>query len=474
MTAAGLRVTVVGSGPNGLAAAAVLARAGADVTVLEAESAVGGGTRTSDLTDEGLLHDHCSAVHPLAAASPGLTALALHEKGLRWCQPEVDLAHPLDDGSAGVLVKSLDRTVAGLGPDGARWNRVVGPAVEHLPALLDEVMRPLLHLPRHPLVLARFGLAGLPPATRTARAFRTEQTRALFGGLAAHSMQPLTAAGTSAIGVLLAAAGHRHGWVVAQGGSRAITDALARVVTDHGGTIHTGVRVRSLGDVGTYDALVLNVSPTAAAAVLGDALPARVRRAFESWTYGPAAFKVDFSVHGGVPWTNDAARLAGTVHLGGTLAQTAAAEAEVAAGRMPARPFVLVGQQYLADPSRSNADLHPVWAYAHVPHGYTGDATGAVMAQIERFAPGFGDRVSRTYVRSATELARYNPNFVGGDIATGANTLRQLVMRPRLTLGPYRVGVPGVYLSSAATPPGAGVHAMAGCNVAEIILRRHR
>jgi len=469
-----MRVTVVGSGPNGLAAAAVLARAGAEVTVLEAQATIGGGTRTSDLTDQGLLHDHCSAVHPLAAGSPGLTALALHEHGLRWCQPEVDLAHPLDDGSAGVLLKSLNRTAAGLGVDGPTWADVVGQAAAHLPALLGEVMRPPLHLPRHPLVLTRYGVGALPPATRRARTFRTEQARALFGGLAAHSMQPLTAPGTSAIAVLLAAAAHRFGWVVAQGGSRAITDALARVVTSNGGRIHTGVNVQSLGDAGQFDALVLNLSPTAAATLLGDRLPGRVRRAFESWRYGPAAFKVDFSVHAGVPWTSEAARRAGTVHLGGTLAQTAAAEAEVAAGRMPTRPFVLVGQQYLADPSRSNADLHPVWAYAHVPHGYTGDATAAVIAQIERFAPGFGDRISRTHVRSATALARDNPNYVGGDIATGASTLRQLLVRPRLAVDPYSVGVPGIYLSSAATPPGPGVHAMAGCNVAEIILRRHR
>jgi len=469
-----MRVTVVGSGPNGLSAAAVLARAGAEVTVLEARDTIGGGTRTSDLTDQGLLHDHCSAVHPLAAGSPGLAALALHEHGLRWCQPEVDLAHPLDDGSAGVLLKSMRRTVGGLGVDGPTWASVVGPSTGRLPELLDEVMRPALHLPRHPVVLARYAVAAGAPATRKARTFRTEQARALFGGLAAHSMQPLTAPGTSAIAVLLAAAAHRFGWVVAQGGSRAITDALARVVTSHGGQVHTGVRVRSLGDVDRFDALILNVSPTAALTLLGDRLPARVRRAFESWTYGPAAFKVDFSVHGGVPWTSEAARRAGTVHLGGSLAQTAAAEAEVAAGRMPTRPFVLVGQQYLADPSRSHADLHPVWAYAHVPHGYTGDATAAVIAQIERFAPGFGDRVSRTYVRSATALALDNPNYVGGDIATGASTLRQLLVRPRLAVDPYSVGIPGIYLSSAATPPGPGVHGMAGCNVAEIILRRHR
>jgi len=304
-----------------------------------------------------------------------------------------------------------------------------------------------------------------------ARTFATEPGRALFGGLAAHTMQPLTSPGTTAVAVMLGAACHRYGWVVARGGSRSITDALAAVVTAHGGRIETGVTVRSLGDVGAYDALVLNLSPTGAASVLGDALPARVRHAYDSWTYGPAAFKVDFSVHGGVPWANEAARTAGTVHLGGPLAEIVSAEAAVAAGRMPARPFVLVGQQYLADPSRSHGDLHPLWAYAHVPNGYTGDATDAVTRQIERFAPGFRDRISRTYVQSATDLARYNRNYVGGDIAAGANSLRQLLARPRAALDPYQVGVPGVYLSSAATPPGAGVHGMAGYNVAKLILR---
>ena len=470
MTGTGLRVVVVGSGPNGLTAAAVLARAGADVTVLEAADTIGGGTRTSDLTDEGLLHDHCSAFHPLAAGSPGLRGLGLDRYGLEWCQPEVDLAHPLDDGSAGVMTRDLDRTSAQLGADGPRWASLIRPSSDHLPALLDEVMRPMVHLPRHPLVLARYGLHAMQPATLQARTFATEPGRALFGGLAAHTMQPLTSPGTTAVAVMLGAACHRYGWVVARGGSRAITDALAAVVTAHGGRIETGVTVRSLSDVGAYDALVLNLSPSGAASVLGDALPGRVRRAYESWAYGPAAFKVDFSVHGGVPWTNEASRRAGTLHLGGTLREVVGAEADVAAGRMPDRPFVLVGQQYLADPSRSHGDLHPVWAYAHVPNGYQGDATKAVIGQIERFAPGFRDRISRTYVQSTTDLARYNRNYVGGDIGTGANSLRQLLIRPRAALDPYQVGIPGVFLSSAATPPGAGVHGMAGYNVAQLIL----
>ncbi len=328
-------------------------------------------------------------------------------------------------------------------------------------------------MPRHPVVLARYGLHAVQPATLQARTFGTVQGRALFAGLAAHTMQPLTSPGTAAIAVMLGAACHRYGWVVARGGSRTITDALAAVVTAHGGTIETGITVRSLADVGAHDALVLNLSPSGAAAVLGDALPARTRRAYSTWRYGPAAFKVDFAVHEGVPWTDETSRRAGTVHVGGTLEQVAAAEAEVAAGRMPARPFVLVGQQFLADPSRSHGDLHPVWAYAHVPSGYRGDATEALVAQIERFAPGFRERIRSTHVRTATDIAADNPNFVGGDIATGANSLAQLVLRPRAALDPYATGVPGVYLASAATPPGAGVHGMAGWNVAQRLVRQY-
>jgi phytoene dehydrogenase-like protein len=460
---------VVGSGPNGLTAAWTLARAGVRVTVIEAADEIGGGARTSERTLPGLLHDDCSAVHPLGVGSPALRDLEQH--GLRWRWPEVDLAHPLDGGGCAVMVRSLDDTVRGLGPDGRRWARLFGPLAGGFDALVEDILRPVVHVPRHPLRLALFGPRALQPATLLTRRWRTPAARALFAGAAAHAFQPLNSPTTAAIGLMLIAAGHRHGWPVAEGGSGAISAALAKAVTGAGGTIETGRRVRALADLPRADAVLLDLAPRGVLDIMGPRLPGRVRRAFERWRYGPGAFKLDLAVEGGVPWTNDAARRAGTVHLGGTFEEIDAAERAVAAGRMPERPFVLVAQQYLADPIRSVADVHPVWAYAHVPHGYTGDATAAILDQIERFAPGTRDRVVASATRSAAEMPEYNSNYVGGDIAAGANTPRQMVARPRVARDPYRLGVPGYYICSAATPPGAGVHGMCGLNAARSALR---
>ncbi|WP_416974464.1 phytoene desaturase family protein [Streptomyces sp. 4F14] len=462
---------VVGSGPNGLAGAVRLARAGVDVTVLEAAGTIGGGTRTSELTP-GLLHDHCSAVHPMAVASPFLRTLGLEEHGLRWCLPEIDCVHPLDSGPAGVLHRSVARTAEGLpAPDGPRWRRLFGPLAEGYDELAEDIMRPLAHVPRHPLRLARFGPLALLPATALARTWRSEAARALYGGVAAHAFRPLDRPATAAIGLTIIAAGHRHGWPVAEGGSRAVTDALAAVLARHGGRIETGVRVRSLAQLPPADVVLFDLAPGAVADILGDRLPPRVARAYRRFRHGPGAFKADFAVEGGVPWADPDARRAGTVHLGGTFEEVAAAERAVSAGRMPERPFVLVGQQYLADPTRSRGDLHPVWSYAHVPHGYDGDATEAIVRQIERFAPGFRERVVDRSVRSADSYEEYNPNFVGGDVVTGANTVRQIVGRPRPALDPYSTGVPGMYICSAATPPGAGAHGMCGAQAADSALR---
>ncbi|MFF4650818.1 phytoene desaturase family protein [Streptomyces sp. NPDC001380] len=462
---------VVGSGPNGLAAAVTLARAGLEVTVLEAADSIGGGTRTGELTVPGLLHDHCSAVHPLGAGSPFLDSLGLERYGLTWRWPEIDLAHPLDGGRAGVLHRSLDATCAGLGEDGAAWRRLFGPLADGFDDLREDVLRPVVRVPSHPVALARFGARAAQPAAVLARRWRTGEARALFAGAAAHAMHPLTRPATAAVGLMLTAAGHRYGWPVAEGGSRAVTDALAAVLRELGGTVETGVRVRSLAELPPARVVMLDLAPGAAADVCGDRLPPRVRRAYRRWRHGPAAFKVDLAVEGGVPWTAEACRRAGTVHVGGTLAEVAHAEREVHRGRMPERPFVLVAQQYLADPSRSRGSLHPVWAYAHVPHGWDGDATEAVLRQVERFAPGLRERVVATAVRSPAQFAAYDANYVGGDIATGANTVRQLALRPRPAADPYRTGVPGVYLCSAATPPGAGVHGMCGHNAALSALR---
>jgi phytoene dehydrogenase-like protein len=463
---------VVGSGPNGLAAAVALALEGVGVTVLEQADTIGGGTRSGELTLPGLLHDHCAAVHPMAAASPFLRSLDLERHGLRWGRPEIELAHPLDDGTAAVLHRSLERTAAGLGGDGPAWRRVLAPLVERFDALVDDLMRPPLHRPAHPGALLRFGARAAWPATILARAaWRTPAARALFAGTAAHAVHPLTGVGSSAVGLTLLAAGHRHGWPVARGGSRAITDALAARLRELGGTIETGVRVRSLAELPPRAVVLLDLAPRDALAVCGDRLPARVARAYARWRHGPGAFKVDLAVEGGIPWRDEACRRAGTVHLGGTIEEIARAEQAIADGRMPERPFVLLAQQYLADPWRSAGGRHPVWAYAHVPHGWPGDATELVLAQIERFAPGTRERIVATAGTGTARLAARNPNYVGGDILTGAGTARQLALRPRPALDPYRTGIPGVYLCSAATPPGPGVHGMAGYGAARSALR---
>ncbi|MEP7113779.1 MAG: NAD(P)/FAD-dependent oxidoreductase [Ilumatobacteraceae bacterium] len=463
---------VVGSGPNGLAAAARLARAGLEVTVLEASDTIGGGTRSSEMIVAGLVHDHCSAVHPLAAGSPFLTGLDLASGGLRWLQPEVDCAHPMDDGSAGVFYRSIERTAEVLGSDGQRWRRVFEPMASHFDALFAEASQPALRVPRHPLTLARFGAGAMLPATTLAWKWKTEETKALWAGVAAHAFSRLDRPMTSAVGLMLIVAAHARGWVVAEGGSQAIADALAADIERHGGRIETGVRVTSFADLPPSDVLMLDVSPSIAADILGDRLPDRVAHSYRRFRHGPGAFKVDFAIEGGVPWTAPLARQAGTVHLGGNLDEVVASEDAVSRGAMPERPFVLVGQQYLVDPTRSVGNIHPLWTYAHVPNAYTGDATEAITAQIERFAPGFRERIIGTAVRSTTEMSAYNPNYVGGDIIGGASSLKQLLFRPRFALDPYFTGIAGTYLCSASTPPGAGAHGMCGANAAARALAR--
>ncbi|MDT7565947.1 MAG: hypothetical protein QOG76_4571 [Pseudonocardiales bacterium] len=462
---------VVGGGPNGLAAAALLARQGVQVTVLEAAEVAGGGTRSSDPLLPGLLQDECSAVHMMAVGSPALAELDLARYGLRWCVPEIDLVHPLDGGDAAVLHRSVEDTAEGLGVDGKRWKLLF----ERPSATFDDwggdIMGPLLRVPKHPLGLTRFGLPTVVPATLLARVFNTEQARALWAGTAAHAMQPLHRPLTSAIGLGLLTAGHRHGWVVAEGGSRSISDAMVKVLIDHGGKIETGVRVTSAEQLPAADVTLFDLAPGAVVEILGDRLPRRVAKGLSRFRHGPSVFKVDFAVRGGVPWTHPAASRAGTLHLSGGFAEVVANEGDTSAGRMPERPFVLVGQQYLGDPSRSVGDVHPVYSYAHVPHGYTGDATEAIIAQFERFAPGFRERIVGKTVRSTAQMAAYNPNYVGGDIVTGAKDIRQLVFGPRATLSPYGLGVPGMYLCSAATPPGPGAHGMCGANASASALR---
>ncbi|MCR1786440.1 NAD(P)/FAD-dependent oxidoreductase [Nocardioides carbamazepini] len=470
---------VVGSGPNGLAGAIHLARAGLAVTVVEASDRPGGGTRTSELTLPGLLHDDCAAFHPTGVASPYFAALGLERHGLRWLWPEVDLAHPLDDGRAGLATRDLAASAASLGVDADAWQRMFGPAVRRFDDLIAEVFQPVVHVPRHPVTLGRFGMKALLPATVLGRRFRDEPARALFTGVAAHKFGRLDLPLSASVGLMLAAAAHAVGWPVAEGGTESITRALLAELASYGGTVVTGVRVTSLAQLDELigrapDVVLLDTAPAGVLQIVGDRLPGRVRRALSRYSYGPSAFKVDLAVDGDIPWTNPDCGRAGTLHLGGSAAEIAAVEAATVRGEMPERPFVLLGQQYLCDPSRSTAAANPVYAYAHVPHGYAGDATDAVLGQIERFAPGFRDRILAVSTRDPAALESYNANYVGGDISAGANTARQIAFRPRPALNPYALGVPGVYLCSSATPPGAGVHGMGGFHAAEAALRRLR
>jgi phytoene dehydrogenase-like protein len=463
---------VVGSGPNGLAAALTLAAEGLDVTVLEAADCLGGGTRSSELTLPGLIHDECSAAHPVALDTPFSRRFDLEAHGLTWRWPEVQYAHPLDGGAGAAVYRSIEKTVGSLGEDAGAWRRLFGPLAQRFGDITADFMRPMLRAPDHPLLMARFGLySGLPAALLKAR-FRTPQARALWAGVAAHAFRPFTAPMSSAIGVALGTAAHAYGWPVAEGGSSAISGAMISLLEKFGAKLETGVYVESLDELAGADVIMLDVAPAAAARISGERMPRRIARALTRYRHGPGTFKVDFAVQDGVPWTHEESRRAGTVHVGGSYREIAAAEAAVARGRMPERPFVLVCQQYLADPSRSNGEVQPLYAYAHVPAGYSGDVTAQIETQIERFAPGFRDRVLARHVRDVTEMELHNVNYVGGDVVTGANDARQLVFRPRVALDPYTTGMPGVYLCSAATPPGAGAHGMCGYNAAKSALRR--
>lgn len=463
---------VVGSGPNGLAAALTLATAGVEVTVLEAAPRIGGGTRSSELTVPGLLHDECSGFHPLGFDTKFAELARLERHGLQWAWPEVQYSHPIGGAGGGAAVRSIDETADGLVGDERAWRSVFGPLVPRFGDIAGDFLGPIIGVPDHPVELARFGMRATLPAALLARRFSTEEARALFGGVAAHAFRPFRSVLSSAIGTALGTAAHTYGWPVAVGGSASITTAMADALAANGGTIETDHRVVSVHDLDSPDIVMLDVAPGAAVAMLGDTMPARFRRSLGRYRHGPAAFKVDFAVEGGVPWSHEPSRRAGTVHVSGGYDETAAVEAMVHRGQMPERPFVLVGQQYLADPGRSNGDVHPLYAYAHVPAGFTGDATEAIERQIERFAPGFRDRIVARHVQSTSDLSARNANIVGGDIVTGANSPRQLVFRPRVGLDPYSLGVPGHFLCSAATPPGAGAHGMCGYHAAQSALRR--
>jgi phytoene dehydrogenase-like protein len=463
---------VVGSGPNGLSAALTLAMAGKRVVVLEAADTIGGGVRTvMDATVAGLKHDHCSAVHPLALASPGFRSFHLERYGLSFAHAPIALAHPFDDGTAAVLTTDLDDTVARLGVDGPAWKALMQPLTAGFDPLIEQVLAPLLRWPAKPLLTARFGVSAALPATTLARRFPSERAQALLLGLAAHAMTNLAWPFTAGVGLTLGMAAHAVGWPVIRGGSQGLTDALVAALEAHGGTVVTGHTVQSMHDLPRADVALFATSPTALARITGERLPPADRRRMARWRYGPSAFKVDFAVKGAVPWTSHEARNAATLHLGGGAEEIVSGERACVAGQVTERPFTLVSQPHVADPSRAVDGITPLWAYTHVPHNDPGDATARIRAQIERFAPGFSNQIVAETVTTPAGFAAGNANYVGGDIAVGLTSPRQLLARPKFHPDPYRTGMPGVWLCSAATPPGPGVHGMCGVHAARSALR---
>jgi len=465
--------TVVGSGPNGLVAAVTLAHAGLRVRLVERSERVGGGMSSAELTLPGYLHDVCSAVHPGALASPFFQAWGLTDR-VPFVVPDVSYAHPFDGRDAALAYRDLDRTVEELGPDGPAWRGLLEPLVRDFPGVLDFTGSQLLRVPRKPITAARYGLRALEQGWRGDHArFATDTGRALFAGSAAHTIARLDTLATAGAGLLLAVYGHTVGWGVPIGGSQAIADALAADLIAHGGTIDLGVDVRSPADLDSSTVTLFDTSPEFVVRYTGDELPAGYRRAISRYRRGDGVAKVDFATNAPIPWRDPRVAQAPTVHLGGSRAEIARGEDLVARGRMPESPYVLLTQPSLVDPSRAPDGHHTVWAYMHVPAGSTQDATEAITRQIERFAPGFRDTIVASATRDAQQLERDNPNDVGGEMMGGAVTMWQLVKRPVVSRTPWRVPAKGLYLASAATPPGPSTHGMNGWYAARTALRDH-
>lgn len=458
---------VVGSGPNGLAAAITLARARLSVLLLEGQADLGGGVRSAELTLPGFAHDVCSAIYPFGLASPFFRSLDLSQHGLTWIQPGLPLAHPLPHGHAAILNRSLEETAAGLGPDGAGYQKLMRPFVEDFESLLPEVLQPLLHLPAHPILLSRFGWLALQPAYGLCRRhFNEPAAQALFAGMAAHSFLSLRQTASTAIGLVLGMLAHSVGWPLPRGGAGKLSGALAQYFQARGGEIQLNQIVRQIDELPPARAILFDVAPRQLAAIAGHRLPSRYVAALTRFRHGPGIFKVDYALISPIPWANAACRMAGTVHVGGTLEEITASEDEVARGAHPEKPFVLVTQPTQFDPARAPAGKHIAWAYCHVPSASTFNMLDRLEAQIERFAPGFRDCVLKRSIRTCPDLESSNPNLIGGDIGGGSADLRQLLSRPILGPHPYETPLKGVYLCSASTPPGGGVHGMCGYNAA--------
>jgi phytoene dehydrogenase-like protein len=463
---------IVGSGPNGLAAAITLARAGFSVLVYEANATIGGGARSAELTLPGFVHDVCSAVHPLAAGSPFFKTLPLERFGLAWIEPEIPLAHPLDNGSAACLYKDVDVTAEQLHEDSRAYRRLMKPLARNWENLSIDFLQPILHWPQQPITLAHFGILGLFPATLLAKfLFRREPARALFAGIAAHSFLPLEAPVSSAFALVLGLAGHAVGWPIPRSGSQQISNALAGYLRELGGKIEVNRPIENLRDLAKSRAILLDVSVWEFLRIVGPELPSRYRRRLESFRHAPGIFKIDYALSEPIPWKAEACRRAGTIHLGGTMDEIAAAECHLSRGKIPERPFVLVAQQSVFDQTRTPTGQHTLWAYCHVPFNCDDDMSHRIESQIERFAPGFRDCILARHKMSAADLGKSNSNMAGGDINGGATNLRQLVGRPVLSPTPYRTPIKGVYLCSSSTPPGGGVHGMCGYHAARAALR---
>jgi phytoene dehydrogenase-like protein len=465
---------IVGSGPNGLAAGIVLAREGLSVLVLEAKATIGGGARTEEVTLPGFHHDICSAIHPMGVVSPFMRGLPLAEHGLEWAYSPAAIAHPLDDGSVATLELDLDATASRLGADEKAYRALMKPYAEHFGALFDEILRPILSLPlpKHPFVLAQFGVAGLRSALALASRFKTPHARALLGGSAAHSFIPLDRIGSASFGLALILAGHATGWPAAKGGSIAIINAMTSYLKSMGGEVETSRPVRSMRDIPPSRAVLFDVTPIQLAYIAADELPKRYVNKLGRFHYGPGVFKVDWALDGAIPWKNPECARSATVHVGGTIEEIARHEKSVFHGKMTDKPFVLVAQQSMFDSTRAPEGKHTGWAYCHVPHGSTEDATELIESQIERFAPGFRDRILGRRTINTAQYEEHNPNFVGGDIAGGANIMTQFLTRPFFKLDPYATPNERLFLCSSSTPPGGGVHGMCGYWAARSALTR--